>query len=108
METSCVGTDKHWRANRRDCGSGQLSRVPLRWQVSEQSDRGTEAGGAQARRFVADQNNLTRYRTLVDRILGMRLIYAQRSITPNVSFEFLNRQLVWEAFTVRFGLQHRC
>lgn len=29
----------------------------------------------------------------------MRLIYAQRSITPNVSFEFLNRQLVWEAFT---------
>ncbi|ORY90190.1 Pex12 amino terminal region-domain-containing protein [Leucosporidium creatinivorum] len=40
-----------------------------------------------------------RYRTLVDRVLGMRLIYAQRSITPNVSFEFLNRQLVWEAFT---------
>ncbi|KDE05695.1 hypothetical protein MVLG_03929 [Microbotryum lychnidis-dioicae p1A1 Lamole] len=40
-----------------------------------------------------------RYRTLVDRILGMRLIYAQRSIKPNVSFEFLNRQLVWEAFT---------
>ncbi|KAK4057724.1 peroxisome assembly protein (Peroxin-2) [Microbotryomycetes sp. JL221] len=40
-----------------------------------------------------------RYRTLVDRMLGMRLIYAQRSITPNVSFEFLNRQLVWEAFT---------
>lgn len=30
----------------------------------------------------------------------MRLVYAQRSITPNVSFEFLNRQLVWEAFTV--------
>lgn len=44
---------------------------------------------------------LLRYRTLVDRVLGMRLIYAQRSITPNVSFEFLNRQLVWEAFTVR-------
>jgi hypothetical protein len=31
----------------------------------------------------------------------MRLIYAQRSINRNVSFEFLNRQLVWEAFTVR-------
>ncbi|GAA5895807.1 hypothetical protein JCM5296_006672 [Sporobolomyces johnsonii] len=40
-----------------------------------------------------------RYRTLVDRILKMRLVYAQRSVTPNVSFEYLNRQLVWEAFT---------
>lgn len=42
-----------------------------------------------------------RYRTMIDRVLGMRLIYAQRSVSRNVSFEFLNRQLVWEAFTVR-------
>ncbi|GAA6063918.1 hypothetical protein JCM10212_003536 [Sporobolomyces blumeae] len=40
-----------------------------------------------------------RYRTLIDRILKMRLVYAQRSVMPNVSFEYLNRQLVWEAFT---------
>ncbi|KAJ8297193.1 Ran-specific GTPase-activating protein 1 [Rhodotorula toruloides] len=40
-----------------------------------------------------------RYRTLIDRVLKMRLVYAQRAFTPNVSFEFLNRQLVWEAFT---------
>ncbi|KAI5476383.1 hypothetical protein MNV49_007832 [Pseudohyphozyma bogoriensis] len=40
-----------------------------------------------------------KYRTLVDRILGMRLISSPRSINRNVSFEFLNRQLVWEAFT---------
>ncbi|KAK0548439.1 peroxisome assembly protein (Peroxin-2) [Tilletia horrida] len=40
-----------------------------------------------------------KYRTLVDRILGMRLTYARRSINRNVSFEFLNRQLVWHAFT---------
>ncbi|BGP12377.1 peroxisome assembly protein (Peroxin-2) [Rhodosporidiobolus nylandii] len=40
-----------------------------------------------------------RYRSLVDRILKMRLVYAQRSFVPNVSFEYLNRQLVWEAFT---------
>ncbi|GAA94719.1 uncharacterized protein L969DRAFT_17524 [Mixia osmundae IAM 14324] len=40
-----------------------------------------------------------RYRTLIDRILGMRLTYAHRAVTRNVSFEFLNRQLVWEAFT---------
>ncbi|KAE8225392.1 hypothetical protein CF319_g1844 [Tilletia indica] len=40
-----------------------------------------------------------KYRTLVDRILGMRLIYARRAMNRNVSFEFLNRQLVWHAFT---------
>jgi peroxin-2 len=41
-----------------------------------------------------------RYRTLTDRVLGMRLTYAQRTMSRNVSFEFLNRQLVWHAFTV--------
>ncbi|MCO5565670.1 hypothetical protein L7F22_019344 [Adiantum nelumboides] len=40
-----------------------------------------------------------RYRTLTDRMLGMRLTYAQRTMNRNVSFEFLNRQLVWHAFT---------
>ncbi|CAD6900970.1 unnamed protein product [Tilletia controversa] len=40
-----------------------------------------------------------KYRTLVDRILGMRLTYARRAMNRNVSFEFLNRQLVWHAFT---------
>ncbi|WFD41780.1 peroxisome assembly protein (Peroxin-2) [Malassezia psittaci] len=40
-----------------------------------------------------------KYRTIVDRILGMRLIYANRSLNRSVSFEFLNRQLVWNAFT---------
>ena len=44
---------------------------------------------------------LTGYRTVADRVLGMRLIYASRSLSRNVSFEFLNRQLVWNAFTVR-------
>jgi peroxin-2 len=42
-----------------------------------------------------------KYRTLIDRMLRMRLTYAKRAVTRNVSFEFLNRQLVWEAFTVR-------
>ncbi len=31
----------------------------------------------------------------------MRLIYAERTVNRNVSFEYLNRQLVWHAFTVR-------
>ncbi|WFD19398.1 peroxisome assembly protein (Peroxin-2) [Malassezia caprae] len=40
-----------------------------------------------------------KYRTVTDRVLGMRLTYANRSLQRNVSFEFLNRQLVWNAFT---------
>ncbi|KAI8817923.1 Pex12 amino terminal region-domain-containing protein [Fimicolochytrium jonesii] len=40
-----------------------------------------------------------RYRSLVDRILGMRLVYKQREMSRQVSFEFMNRQLVWQAFT---------
>lgn len=49
---------------------------------------------------LAKLGNLCRYRTLTDRALGMRLTYAQRTMSRNVSFEFLNRQLVWHAFTV--------
>ncbi|PWN29762.1 hypothetical protein BDZ90DRAFT_249657 [Jaminaea rosea] len=40
-----------------------------------------------------------KYRTITDRMLGMRLTYAERTLNRNVSFEFLNRQLVWHAFT---------
>ncbi|GAA5950421.1 hypothetical protein JCM3765_004539 [Sporobolomyces pararoseus] len=40
-----------------------------------------------------------RYRSLIERVLKMRLVYSQRTVSPNVSFEYLNRQLVWEAFT---------
>ena len=45
--------------------------------------------------FLADG----KFRSVADRLLGMRLTYAQRTINRNVSFEFLNRQLVWHAFT---------
>lgn len=48
--------------------------------------------------FVAFLSN-GKFRTLTDRILGMRLIYNERTLNRNVSFEFLNRQLVWHAFT---------
>lgn len=40
-----------------------------------------------------------KYRSLADRVLGIRLVYANRSAVRNVSFEFLNRQLVWQALT---------
>lgn len=45
--------------------------------------------------FLADG----KFRSIADRLLGMRLTYSQRTMNRNVSFEFLNRQLVWHAFT---------
>ncbi|KAI9669274.1 MAG: peroxisome assembly protein (Peroxin-2) [Trizodia sp. TS-e1964] len=40
-----------------------------------------------------------RYRTLVDRVLRMRLMPPPNQLSRQVSFEYLNRQLVWHAFT---------
>ncbi|MCJ1463104.1 peroxisome assembly protein (Peroxin-2) [Pseudocyphellaria aurata] len=40
-----------------------------------------------------------RYRTLLDRILHLRLAPHTKQVTREVSFEYLNRQLVWHAFT---------
>ncbi|TVY34087.1 Peroxisomal biogenesis factor [Lachnellula subtilissima] len=40
-----------------------------------------------------------RYRTLLDRILRLRLAPPTSHVSREVSFEYLNRQLVWHAFT---------
>lgn len=40
-----------------------------------------------------------RYRTLVDRLLRIRLTPPSAQASREVSFEYLNRQLVWHAFT---------
>ncbi|KAI2472508.1 Pex12 amino terminal region-domain-containing protein [Annulohypoxylon bovei var. microspora] len=40
-----------------------------------------------------------RYRTILDRVLRMRLAPPTSQVTREVSFEYLNRQLVWHAFT---------
>jgi len=40
-----------------------------------------------------------RYRTLADRILRLRLTPPSAQFSREVSFEYLNRQLVWHAFT---------
>ena len=34
-------------------------------------------------------------RSLLERVLRMRLVYAQPAMTRALSFEYLNRQLVW-------------
>lgn len=41
-----------------------------------------------------------RYRTITDRLLRMRLVPARKLVKRNVSYEFMNRQMVWHAFTV--------
>ncbi|GAM26016.1 hypothetical protein SAMD00019534_091910, partial [Acytostelium subglobosum LB1] len=43
-----------------------------------------------------------KYVTLVNRILCMRLVYAQPSLSRRISFEYMNRQLVWHGFTEFF------
>jgi peroxin-2 len=40
-----------------------------------------------------------RFRTLLDRVLRLRLTPTSAHISREVSFEYLNRQLVWHAFT---------
>lgn len=40
-----------------------------------------------------------RYRTLTDRLLRLRLVPSSTQTSREVSFEYLNRQLVWHAFT---------
>jgi peroxin-2 len=40
-----------------------------------------------------------KYRTLTDRLLGLRLVPSSNQTSREVSFEYLNRQLVWHAFT---------
>lgn len=41
-----------------------------------------------------------RYRTIADRILGLKLVPSNALLNRNVSYEFMNRQMVWHAFTV--------
>ncbi len=40
-----------------------------------------------------------RYRTVLDRILRLRLVPPTNQVSREISFEYLNRQLVWHAFT---------
>jgi peroxin-2 len=40
-----------------------------------------------------------RYRSVGERLLRMRLVYARPAMLRQVSFEYMNRQLVWAGFT---------
>jgi peroxin-2 len=39
-----------------------------------------------------------KYRNLADRVLAMRLVYASQYMDRSVSFDFMNRELVWNSF----------
>jgi peroxin-2 len=41
-----------------------------------------------------------KYRNLADRIMGMRLVFAKRLMLRQVSFDYMNRELVWNGFAV--------
>lgn len=41
-----------------------------------------------------------RYRNLIERALRARLVYGNPNMNRSVSFEYMNRQLVWNEFSV--------
>ena len=41
-----------------------------------------------------------RFRSIADRLLSMSLAPSRRQVTRDISYEFMNRQMVWHAFTV--------
>lgn len=43
-----------------------------------------------------------RYRNLIERVLRARLVYGSPNMNRSVSFEYMNRQLVWNEFSVNF------
>ena len=47
-----------------------------------------------------------RYRTLSDRVVQMKLVPSRQAATIDVSYEFMNRQMVWHAFTVMIFQQY--
>ena len=54
----------------------------------------------------ADEIGACRYRTLADRLLQLPLEPARKLVKRNVSYEFMNRQMVWHAFTVSNSCCH--
>jgi peroxin-2 len=43
-----------------------------------------------------------RYRDVLDRILGIRLVYLRSRVMRQVAFDFMNQQLVWQGFSEFF------
>ncbi|KAJ1921557.1 peroxisome assembly protein (Peroxin-2) [Mycoemilia scoparia] len=46
-----------------------------------------------------------RYKTFIERLLSLKLVYARPQLVHSVSLEFLNRQMVWHAFTTKLLIE---
>ncbi|KAF4125019.1 peroxin-2 [Geosmithia morbida] len=79
-----------------DAGQGPSPRVRRLARIT--SALSTAHAAAAAVSFLVFLLN-GRYRTLLDRLLRMRLTPPTSQVSREVSFEYLNRQLVWHAFT---------
>jgi len=87
-----MGLVKLCRICVRPFGFGQLCPFSLEWKVIG------------LHRVLGDEELtpfLLSYRTLADRLLKMNLVPLRRLVKRDVSYEFMNRQMVWHAFTVR-------
>jgi peroxin-2 len=39
-----------------------------------------------------------KYRNIIDRVVSMRLVYSRPLMTRNVSFDYMNKELIWNGF----------
>lgn len=74
--------------------SRQLYHVSMEWTVSLEPLQMFSFGDAPT------LNPNYSYRTLADRLLHMQLVPSRGQVKRDVSYEFMNRQMVWHAFTV--------
>ena len=82
-----------------DSGVIKFSRFSLEWKVRYHYHRTGILGLA----FLTISFLSLSYRTVADRLLNLRLVPARRLVQRDVSYEFMNRQMVWHAFTVCSG-----
>ncbi|KAH9862397.1 hypothetical protein J1614_011052 [Plenodomus biglobosus] len=88
--------EEHLLASSEDFTRPQSPRLQLLARLSDLAGSAHDIAGLTS--FLVFLVN-GRYRTITDRLLRLRLTPTSHSTSREVSFEYLNRQLVWHAFT---------
>lgn len=88
-----------WESHLLDLESGYDEPTPLVRRLSKITEALTTMHSVSALASFLTFLYNGQYRTLLDRILRLRLVPASSTTSREVSFEYLNRQLVWHAFT---------
>ncbi|QDS70338.1 hypothetical protein FKW77_008761 [Venturia effusa] len=88
-----------WESYLSDLEGGYDEPSPLMKQLSEITSRLSTIHSVTALASFLRFLYNGQYRTLLDRILRLRLVPGSAHTSREVSFEYLNRQLVWHAFT---------